>query len=184
MNYRLCVALVALSVLTTSFALQSTGRPGGGRAGVGLLFLGDVQRELKLTSAQKAMLDKAISQSSIEANIVPILNVVQKQRYEQLKLQATGPLSLTRPDIAAKLKFSGSQKKSAAAILLKAKPSPGQITEQNYEKRRAENLAKREAMNKSLLAMLTPTQKLAWVKLQGRAFVFPRIGVRPAGIAR
>ncbi len=183
----------------------------GGRGGGGLFLLmsSEVQKELKITPAQKVSIEKALGSmiparrpaqggtgtrppqvgarpdfAAIEKKVLAVINASQKLRFEELKLQSSGANAFRRDEVAKKLGLTEKQKKAIEDILDKARPNftrgaPG--GQQDFEKLRKEMETKRAAGNKAAMAQLTPAQKATWAKMTGKPFTFPRPQMRAPG---
>src|SRR5438874_8537260 len=145
---RLLPALALSALLAGAAGAQGFGRSGQGfRMGGGamLVMAPDVQKDLKLTDAQKAQVRGAIQkmQGAIQAlfqqgpngsqeermqavqklqaeqqkTIDGILNPDQRKRLREIQFQQQGGMALANPEVANELKMTDDQKQKVGAIL-------------------------------------------------------------------
>lgn len=126
------------------------GMPGMGgpmQGGPGILTIPDVQKELRLTDEQKdkifEILDKYRPKppaggrgqqgpppndetpKKVRAEIKKVLDARQFKRYEQIELQAAGPIAFTRTEVSEALGLSEDQLRQIHEIIRQMMPPPG-----------------------------------------------------------
>ncbi|MCL6623419.1 MAG: hypothetical protein K6T17_02225 [Fimbriimonadales bacterium] len=210
-----------VAILSAGYAQQAgpgkTGASGQGRrepsvAFVGfrfrpfILFRNDVQKELKLTEAQKKSLQTLFQSMSaprqgsprsqpgqgqrergprlnfeeMQKAIKDILTPAQEKRLEELTLQWMGPSALLLPDVAKKVGLTAQQQQKIREL----EQAQSQKAREAFQRARNSSklLQQWEKLHKELdtkiLALLTPAQKQKWQSLQGKPFTFnpPRGG--------
>jgi hypothetical protein len=119
-------------------------------------------------------------QAETEAAVKKVLNETQYKRYEELRLQREGAGALNRPDIQTKLGFTEEQKQKVRSIQQAQQDNMRARMEEmrngggggDRETMMAEFQKMREANDKQLLAVLTPTQTQKFNELKGKPFKF------------
>jgi hypothetical protein len=67
----------------------------------------------------QAMMEASLQiRQEIDQGIAQILDLKQKERFEQIVLQSEGPLAVARPEIAAKLKMSETQQNYVRGVMI------------------------------------------------------------------
>lgn len=110
-----------------------------------------------------------------------ILEPPQTDRLSQLRLQREGVASFLREDIAQKLGLTDEQRDRMARIQHGSRPdrpSGGFLNFRDMSSEEQREFFKKarehaEKVNSDTLAVLTPDQREAWTKLQGKKFEFP-----------
>ncbi|MBX7132023.1 MAG: hypothetical protein K1X67_05015 [Fimbriimonadaceae bacterium] len=192
------------ATLVVAFA-QPGGPPGGGgpgrrmgpmTMGGGLLMSPDVQKELGMTASQKQKVEalfKSMPRPSMpepgkrpeppkgmddfEKKLKAILNASQLARFEQLQLQARGPMAIMEPETAKKLGLTEKQKTQVRDIFQSSRrPQPPQSKpgeRPDFEKMQKDIAKYRNELNAKLLGVLTADQRKKWSSMIGKPFKFP-----------
>lgn len=126
--------------------------------------------------------DREQRRAAQEKAIASVLNAKQLKRYHELEYQRQGATALSRPEVAAQLKLTDSQKKQVASIIEKARDEQRSAMQgvnfQSMSQKDRQALFTRlqtaqKATNDKLTALLTATQKKQWTAMQGAPFKFP-----------
>ena len=157
-------------------------RPAGGTGGAGggnrqdFQNLSQEERQKRVDELRKQGEERA---KKADDMVKVILEAKQVDRLNQLRLQTEGVGALSRAEVADKVGLTQEQKDKIAKIREAARPDPGSFqrggnaSQEDRQKAAQEFLARREKTNAEVLAVLTPTQKDTWDKMQGKKFDFP-----------
>jgi hypothetical protein len=112
-----------------------------------------------------------------DEKIKATLTEAQYKRLGELRIQREGAGSLSRAEVAEKLKLTDEQKEKIAKIQEEARPQFGrgrggegaQGERPNFEEIRA----RMEKTNADIVAVLSEEQKIAWEGMKGKKFDFP-----------
>lgn len=113
----------------------------------------------------------------IEAKLKTILNDGQFNRYQQLSLQASGPMAFMRPDVVQKLGITEQQQQQMRAIMeanRPPRPEPGQggQGEPPQPPNPEEMKARMDKLMNELLGVLNGNQRNQWNQMTGAKFEF------------
>lgn len=206
--HRIALSITAACILAVAAFAQGgapaprpqgqQGPRGGRMMGMGgmMLMSSELQKELKITAAQKSSLEKIMkemraqprdkvtreSMQKYQTRMMGVLSASQKARLKQIELQARGGSALLDPDIQKQLGITAAQKSKLKAL---------------QDKFRKENMAKFEAARKAnkpmdfsamqkqrkaedakLMAVLSQAQKAKWKAMTGKPFDMPMRGPR------
>lgn len=154
----------------------------------------EIRKELKVSKDQVKQLDEIVknltkvsesgniqinSLSKVDADMMAVLDEVQKQRYFELSIQIRGAIALTEPLVVEKLGLNVDQAASAKKI---RKATQDKVLDAarkgSRDSKLMENASK--ALEKELTALLTDDQKKAFTELAGVIFKGARMkGVWP-----
>ena len=182
--------------------------PGGGGAGGFNLFTNPtVQKDLALTDAQKELIKKIADdfRSSLtgltqedrraklpelrkvmEDKIDSVLNIQQKARMNEIRLQVRGVATLTTKEVIGALKLTDDQVnkiKELTTALRKDTREAIQSTTTGGDRSAAREavLKVRKEATEKIMAVLTPDQKASFEKMQGPKIDLPAGGFVGAG---
>ncbi len=154
----------------------------------------EIRKELKVSKDQVKQLDEIVknltkasesgniqinSLSKVDADMMAVLDEVQKQRYFELSIQIRGAIALTDPLVVDKLGLSVDQAASAKKI---RKATQDKVLDAARKGSRDSKLMENEskALEKELTALLKDDQKKAFTELAGVIFKGARMkGVWP-----
>ncbi len=154
----------------------------------------EIRKELKVSRDQVKQLDEIVknltkasesgniqinSLSKVDADMMAVLDEVQKQRYFELSIQIRGAIALTDPLVVEKLGLSVDQAASAKKI---RKATQDKVLDAARKGSRDSKLMESasKALEKELTALLTDDQKKAFTDLAGVIFKGARMkGVWP-----
>jgi Spy/CpxP family protein refolding chaperone len=207
--HRVLVLLVALMMVAGALAQGAApARPQGGRQGGGMrmggmgggmLMIPELQKELKITAAQKASIDKIMK----EMQAVPrdkmnretaekfmtrmnnVLSATQKTRLKQIQLQMQGGSALLNPDVQKQLGITAAQKTKLGAVRdasqkeMRAKMEAARKANKPIDPTAMQKM--RKAQDAKYLAVLSATQKAKWNSMIGKPFAMPAMRARRAG---
>jgi len=144
-----------------------------------------LQKSLDGASRQERMDETEGFEKDAAAKIDALLDEKQRARFQQIRLQQRGAGALADPAIAAALKLDAEQMKKIADLkqarnkfVLEATQAAGGRVAEEFPK-----IAKADSLySEQMLDVLTPEQKSAFEKLQGKKLDWPAIpGLPPAG---
>jgi len=202
---------LALQLMSDSSSAQFGGRGGaGGTMSVTIAQQKSVQDELKLTADQIEKLKQvgtkmresfggggdreearkkfAEAAQAAEKDMAGILSADQTKRLKEITLQQTGPIALTRPEVAKEVGLTDEQQAKVKEITdsysseTRAQFQAGGGGGGDREEARKKREAARKETGDKLLALLNDDQKKAWEKLVGEPFkgeIQPFGGNRP-----
>jgi Spy/CpxP family protein refolding chaperone len=174
-------------------------RMGGGGMGGGMLMMPELQKELKITAAQKASLDKIMKEmqatprdkmnretmQKFQTRITGVLSQWQKGRLKEIELQARGGSALLDPEVQKQLGITAAQKTKLTSIReasqkeMRAKFEAARKAEKPMDPTAMQNL--RQAQDAKYMAVLSATQKAKWKTMAGKPFAMPAIRARGSG---
>ncbi|MEO7453805.1 MAG: hypothetical protein ABIV13_03470 [Fimbriimonadales bacterium] len=172
---------------------------GGGGIGSGMLMMPELQKELKITTAQKASIDKIIkemqalprdkmnreSMQKYQTRITGVLSQWQKGRLKEIELQSRGGSALLDPEVQKSLGITAAQKTKLKSIQdasqkeMRAKFEAARKSEKPMDMTAMQNL--RKAQDAKYMAQLSASQKAKWKTMTGKPFAMPAIRARGAG---
>jgi len=208
---RVVVLLVAAMFAASALAQGAApARPQGGRQGSGMrmgmggmgggmLMIPELQKELKVTAAQKASIDKimkemqAVPRDKMNREVAEkymtrinnVLSATQKARLKQIELQMRGGSALFGPEVQKSLGITAAQKTKLTAIReasqkdMRAKMEAARKANKPFDPTAMQNL--RKAQDAKYLAVLSATQKAKWKTMIGKPFAMPAMRARRAG---
>jgi len=184
---------------------RGPGGPGGMRhgprmGGPMLLNVKEVQKELKLSDDQisqiKALMPmrrgpiqqgdepptppKRLTREEMDAKLKSILSTDQFARFQQLMLQAQGPMAFGRPEVQEKLGLTSDQKSKIREIMDADRQTPPPTPGEQSDLRKAMK-ERREKLEREVTAVLTDDQKATWKSMIGAKFDFPAMRRIPGG---
>jgi hypothetical protein len=174
-------------------------RMGGGGMGGGMLMMPELQKELKITAAQKASLDKIMKEmqatprdkmnretmQKFQTRITGVLSQWQKGRLKEIELQARGGSALLDPEVQKQLGITAAQKTKLTSIReasqkeMRTKFEAARKAEKPMDPTAMQNL--RQAQDAKYMAVLSATQKAKWKTMTGKPFAMPAIRARGSG---
>ena len=172
------VATLGMSLLLSGVAFaqqQGRGFGGGGGGGLFLLSRPEVQTELKMTDAQKTLVQETMAKQRADGQnrqqgfrdlspeerqkrlaeqqaeqmklVNTILTQEQQPRFKQISLQQQGPRGLaTNPALAEELKLTADQKTQIQSIMQASREAQQGLFQQGADRQAA--MEKMQAMNK------------------------------------
>lgn len=201
----LVAALMAASALAQGAApaRPQGGRQGGGMRmggmGGGMLMIPELQKELKVTAAQKASIDKIVKEmqavprdkmnreaaQKYMTRINNVLSATQKARLKQIELQMQGGSALLSPEVQKSLGITAAQKTKLTSLRdasqkdMRAKMEAARKANKPMDPTAMQKL--RKAQDAKYLAVLSASQKAKWNTMIGKPFAMPAMRARRAG---
>lgn len=206
---RVFVLLVALMMVAGALAQGSApARPQGGRQGGGMrmggmgggmLMIPELQKELKVTAAQKASIDKIVKEmqavprdkmnreaaQKYMTRINNVLSATQKARLKQIELQMQGGSALLNPEVQKSLGITAAQKTKLTSLRetsqkdMRAKMEAARKANKPLDPAAMQKL--RKAQDAKFLAVLSASQKAKWNTMIGKPFAMPAMRARRSG---
>jgi Spy/CpxP family protein refolding chaperone len=200
-----CGAVLMAGVLAWVAGSVQAQRPGGGGFGFGgfgaglLLRNASVQKELKLTDAQKekltAALDKVrdkykddiakfrdlseeerrdlgkkMSEDTNKA-VAGILDAKQRKRFKQIELQQGGIMAFANPEVQKELKLTDEQKKQLREIAEEQGKKMRELFQGGFNEETRKKMAElRKETQEKTDKVLTAEQKKTWKEMTGEPF--------------
>ena len=178
------------------------GGPGmrGGGMGSMMMMMPELQKELKITAAQKASIEKILKEmraqprgngnnrdamQKYQTRMMAVLSATQKTRLKQIELQMQGGSALLRADTQKSLGITAAQKTKLNAIReasqkeMRAKFEAARKANKQMDPTAMQNM--RKAQDAKYMAVLSATQKAKWKTMTGKAFAMPAMRARRAG---
>ena len=176
------------------------GMRGGGFGGM-MLMAPELQKELKITAAQKASIEKIIkemraaprganggnrdSMQKYQTRLMGVLSQWQKTRLKEIQLQMQGGSALLSPEVQKTLGITAAQKtklnsiRDASQKEMRAKFEAARKANKQMDPTTMQNL--RKAQDAKYLAVLSASQKAKWKTMIGKPFAMPAMRARRAG---
>ncbi|MDQ2985595.1 MAG: hypothetical protein M3R13_02595 [Armatimonadota bacterium] len=214
MKFQRFATLVVASMMVASALAQGAAAPprGGGQApqggrrggmgmamGGGMLMMPELQKELKVTAAQKASIEKILKEmraqprngnnrdafQKYQTRLMGVLTATQKARLNQIQLQSRGGSALMDPTVQKQLGVTAAQKATLTTLSTKfqkdnrAKFEAARKADKPMDVTAMQNL--RKAQDAKYLAVLSEAQKTKWKAMIGKPFAMPQMRARRAG---
>lgn len=117
----------------------------------------------------------------LQAGLKSVLSAQQYQRLNEIYMRRLGTSALLRDDVAAKMKYSDSQKKDIEKIITETQTAVSAIEKEASEGQPREPLEKKFIAlktdeQKRILKLLRPNQQLVWRELVGANFEMATLG--------
>ena len=206
---RVLVMLVALMMVAGALAQGAApARPQGrrqgggmrmGGMGGGMLMIPELQKELKVTAAQKTSIDKIIKEmqavprdkmnreaaQKYMTRINNVMSATQKARLKQIELQMQGGSALLNPEVQKSLGITAAQKTKLTSLRessqkdMRAKMEAARKANKPMDPAAMQNL--RKAQDAKYLAVLSASQKAKWNTMIGKPFAMPAMRARRSG---
>jgi Spy/CpxP family protein refolding chaperone len=210
MKLQKIIVLVCASLFTVGALAQggaAPARPQGGRQGGGMrmgmgggmLMMPELQKDLKITAAQKASIDKIIREmraqprngnnresfQKYQTRMMNVLSATQKARLKQIELQMRGGSALLDPTVQKQLGITAAQKtkltsiQTASSKEMRATFEAARKAKKPLDPTAMQSL--RKAQDAKYMAVLSQAQKTKWKAMTGKPFAMPAMRARRAG---
>jgi Spy/CpxP family protein refolding chaperone len=171
---------------------QGEGRRMGGMGMGGMmLMMPELQKELKITTAQKTAIEKIMkemqaqprdkatreSMEKFQTRIMATLTATQKARLKQIQLQSRGGSALLDPEVQKQLAITAAQKTKLTALQEQIRKDSRAKMEAARKANKPMDMAamqsQRKASDAKLMAVLSAAQKTKWTAMIGKPFAMP-----------
>jgi Spy/CpxP family protein refolding chaperone len=205
----LVVALFTASALAQGAAGARPQQPreGGRRGGMGMgmggmmMLAPELQKELKITAAQKASIEKIMKEmqaqprnggnnreafQKYQTRIMNVLSASQKARLNQIQLQMRGGSAFLDPTVQKQLGITAAQKtkltslREASQKEMRAKFESARKANKPMDPAVMQKM--RAAQDAKYMAVLSAAQKAKWKTMTGKPFAMPAMRARRAGL--
>jgi len=164
-----------------------------------MLMMPELQKELKMTAAQKTSIDKIMkdmmgqprdkmtreSMEKYQTKLMGVLSAAQKTRLKQVQLQSRGGSALLDPDVQKSLGITAAQKSSLKTMQDKFRKDNQLKWEAARKANKQMDMAAmqktRAAQDAKLFAVLSKAQKTKWSAMIGKPFKMPTMRRARAG---